>query len=240
MVSTTPLSYLSDHMSCASLHIIASYIQAYGNLLYALAPNLAVLYNSRIIVGFDPATTSIARAHIAKAIPQSIHMAHFAYMSGLQFVGIAVLPAFGGFLSLLTHAKIPFFELKRYTYPAVLLFLAILACVPLISRRYCNQPVTPPPSLMSPQSEPASPHDSFSIFAPSDHSPLLQSLQTRVYSPVRVPGPPKTDTVALMMCLLIKVVFRGILAALEIVSIPFLMEQFGVTYGFASVSMTAI
>lgn len=46
--------------------------------------------------------------------------------------------------------------------------------------------------------------------------------------------------VALMMCLLINVVFRGILAALKTVSIPFLMEQYGVTYEFASLCLTVI
>lgn len=239
MLSTTPLGYLSDTMSCASVLVIASYIQAFGNLLYAISPNLTILYLSRIIVGFGSATTSIARAHIAKSVPQSIRTTHFAYMSGLQFVGIAVLPAFGGMLSLLPHANFGPVMLNGYTYPAHLLFFANLACVPLIYKYYCNPSVTPPPSPLSPRSAPSSPQASFSIPAPSDRVPLLQPRQVRP-SFVRVETQPKADLIALMMCLLINVVFRGILAALETVSIPFLMEQYSVTYGFASICMTAI
>lgn len=232
MLSTTPMGYLSDTLSCSSVLIIASVIQALGHLLYALAPNVPLLYLSRIIVGFGSATTSIARAHITKAVPQSIRTTHFAYLSGIQFIGIAVLPMFGGLLALLPNFSTFFISFSGYTYPAFLLVLANLACIPLISAYYSNPPHTPPTSPMSSIDSPSKFPSSSTEVTKSNpiSSPIFQNSEST----------PRADLLALLMCLLINVVFRGILAALETVSIPFLMEQFHVSYGFASGCMSVI
>lgn len=238
MLSTTPLGYLSDAISPSTVLVVASAIQALGHFIYATAPNVQMLYLSRIIVGFGSATTSIARAHITKAIPQDIRTTHFAYLSGLQFVGIAVLPVFGGLLSILPHFSILALPLNGYTYPAHLLVLANLACIPLIMAYYIDPSQTPPTSPLSIDSPSTSQyHD---ISKSTDIHTQLSYLPQNSLPSYQVLSTPGADIFALFMCLLINVVFRGILAALETVSVPFLMEQFHVTYSFASACMSCI
>lgn len=48
------------------------------------------------------------------------------------------------------------------------------------------------------------------------------------------------DVLALVVCLLVNVVFRGVVAEFETVSTPFLMEQFGLTYGSSSYRISVI
>lgn len=43
MLSTTPLGYLSDTLSRASVFVFASLNQCFGNLLYAISPNICIL-----------------------------------------------------------------------------------------------------------------------------------------------------------------------------------------------------
>lgn len=229
MLSTTPLGYLSDSVSAASVMNAASVLQAVGHLLYAIAPATSWLYVARALVGFGSATTSVARAHITKAIPSHIRTQHFAYLSGLQFVGIAVLPAFGGLMSFLPEYKLaPFVTFNGFTYPAYLLCFANLACVYLIQRFY-----TDPPTFVSPSCS--------NTALPAVGSPVTSSSELSDDSSDESDAfTPTPDVFALVMCLLINLVFRGVLAELETVSIPFLMEQFAITYTVASIVMSAI
>lgn len=224
MLSVTPLGHITDQGSLSALvMIVASVIQAVGHMMYATAPNLFFLYMSRVIVGFGSASTSVARAHIAKAIPAEIRTHHYAYLSGLQFFGFAVLPAVGCLASMLpTYHPLPFVDLNEYTYPAWLLVFANLFCVALIRIIYTNPPESPPPSTtQSPQSssEPLSPE-------PTVETGLVSGLHF--------------DRYAFIVCLLVNIVFRGILAELETVSIPFLMEVYVITYASASVCLSVI
>lgn len=215
MFSTTPLGYLSDHLSSAKVMCGASFLQAFGHLLYAVAPSVPVLYIARAIVGFGSATTSVARAHITKAVPQKHRTHHFAYLSGLQFVGIAVLPVLGGVMSLLPSFSALSVRMNGYTYPAWLLVFANLGCIDLINRFYKDPPEITPGSPISVTS-PASSMD----------GAILHSTSPDIF--------------AIVMCLLINLVFRGVLAELETVTIPFFMEQFQISYGLGSVCLSLI
>lgn len=221
MLSVTPLGHMTDKRSSGNVMIVASIIQAVGHLMYAVAPSLTILYLSRALVGFGSATTSVARAHITKAIPSHSRTHHFAYLSGLQFVGIAVLPAFGGLISLLpTYRPLPFLSLDGFTYPAHILVFANLVCAYVIYRYYNDPPRSNPPSPAT------SPSTSLMENEPTSSTPLVHSA--------------RLDRFALIICLLVNLVFRGVLAELETVSIPFLMEQYNITYGAASICLTAI
>lgn len=210
MASTIPLGILSDTYLTSTVLIVASLVQVLGHLVYALAPNLAMLYFSRIIVGFGSATMSVCRAHLTRAVPPSLRTHHFAYLSALQFIGFAVLPGAGGLLALLPEYDLaPWFKFNGFTYPAYVLAVCNVISVLLIYTLYFN----PPDSM------------------PQRRPPLNSSEQ-----PVER-GP---DVLALVVCLLVNVVFRGVVAEFETVSTPFLMEQFGMTYGGASFRISLI
>lgn len=51
---------------------------------------------------------------------------------------------------------------------------------------------------------------------------------------------PSPDRVALIVCLLVNITFRGVVAELETVSTPFLMENFGMGFDSASYYVTAV
>lgn len=116
--------------------------------------------------------------------------------------------------------------------------LQILTCLPLKSGMYCNPSVTRAPSPLSLQPTPASSQHSNPIYTPSDRSLLLRLQHIRAHLPVHDSDPAKANMTVLMMCIHINVVFRGILAALKAVSIPFQIEQYGASIGFASACMT--
>lgn len=232
MLSVVPLGHLSDSLSSASVLVLASYIQAFGHLVYAVAPNVPSLYMARIIVGFGSATTSVARAHITKAIPSEHRTHHLAYLSGLQFVGFAVLPAFGGVFSLFpTFLPLPFVNLNGFTYPAWVLVVANCTCALLVRSYYKDPPPSPVPSPVSP----SSPSSSISSSPSSSQDTMPSHIAPSSPSPFISP-----DYFALIISLIINLVFRGVLAELETVSIPFMIEQYHVSYTTASVWMTLI
>lgn len=221
MLSTTPLGYLSDTLSASTVLNAASFLQAAGHLMYAVSPSPLWLYTSRAMVGFGSATTSVARAHVTKAIPRRTRTHHFAYLSGLQFVGIAVLPAFGGLMSLLPEINLsPGVQLNGYTYPAHLLCVANLMCI-YITTRYYRDPVP--------------------VVSPSVSNSTLATVGTSMSRASHSSHMTDTpDIFALAMCLLVNLVFRGVLAELETVTIPFLMEEFRISYSRASIALSLI
>lgn len=237
MLSVIPLGHISDQVPAGSVLVAASLIQSAGHLLYAMAPGTKALFIARALVGFGSATTSVARAHITKTVPHHERTHHLAYLSGLQFVGFAVLPILGGLISLFpTGSLFNVVDLNGFTYPAWILVIANAACAYMVVRLYKSPPCnsTPAQSLV----EITSPVSSQSI-SPSSSLESIGSGSTAERN-MLFTEQQQPDYVALTICLLINLVFRGVLAQLETVSIPFMTEQFGMDYGTASVWMTII
>ena len=211
MATTIPLGYLSDNYSTSRVLWIASLIQVIGHLLYAISPTLSVLFVSRIIVGFGSATMSVCRAHLTKAVPSDIRTHHFAYLSALQFIGFAILPGLGGLMASLPEKDpLPFIAFNGYTYPAYFLVICNLLSMALIYSFYFN----PPESIQRRRVSPST----------SDSDESEQS----------------PDFYALVICLLVNITFRGVIAEFETVSTPFLMEQYNMGYSGASFRISLI
>lgn len=212
MATTVPLGYLSDTFSTSTVLSVASFIQVLGHFLYAVSPSLTMLFISRVIVGFGSATMSVCRAYLTRAIPVQLRTHHFAYLSALQFIGFAVLPGAGGLLALLPEYSIfSFMALNGFTYPAYCLVFCNLISVVLLYCFFFDPPESSPRNR-TPNDGEASDDDS--VIRP--------------------------DVVALVVCLLVNIVFRGVVAEFETVSTPFLMEHFDMTYGQASFDISLI
>lgn len=260
MISTIPLGYLSDNASVGLVLMISSVIQVFGHLIYGVAPSLSVLYISRIIVGFGSATMSVCRAHLTRAIPANLRTHHFAYLSALQFIGFAVLPGLGGILALLPELKpFSFLQFNGFTYPAFVLVIANIIAIFLVHEFYIDPPQVQPRSLSRASSRPPSrvPSSQRVNEVVSRHG-VSQSVDNGILSHLtrdsangqtgdrvtyefQLPEVAlSTDTVALITCLLVNVAFRGVIAELETVSVPFLMEQYGLDYGTSSFYLSVI
>ncbi|CAN8077127.1 unnamed protein product [Agarophyton chilense] len=214
MATTIPLGYFSDRYSTAAVLCVASFIQVFGHLLYALSASLPMLFFSRVVVGFGSATMSVCRAHVTRAIPTTIRTHHFAYLSALQFVGFAVLPGFGGFLATLSeYDPLPFLSFNGFTYPAFLLVFCNIVAAAVVYMFYLD-----PPAFSSRLPEP----HSTSVPVDDDDTSL------------------NPDAFALLVCLLVNVVFRGVVAEFETISTPFLMEQYALDYSAASYGISII
>lgn len=222
MISTIPLGYLSDNMSIGMVLIIASFIQIIGHFIYATSSSLLVLYIARVMVGFGSATMSVCRAHLTRSIPPNVRTHHFAYLSGLQFIGFAVLPGIGGMLSMLpTFQPFSFLPLNGFTYPAYMLMFANALCMLLIHSFYIDPPLE---AMSGGYSRP---------------TPAQQILpDTNIYAAIF--EAPRADTLSLTICLIVNIVFRGIIAEFETISVPFLMEQYGITYAVGSYFLSGV
>lgn len=216
MFSSIPLGFLSDNFSIRIVLIVASIFQIVGHIIYALAPSLPILFASRLIVGFGSSTMAVCRAHLTRAVPARHRTHHFAYLSGLQFIGFAVLPGFGGLM-----AKIPTFsfsavlKFNAYTYPAYFLAVANILCIIAVQMFYLDPLPTRPRN-------------------PNIRSASLQRLNTidmENHSP---------DTFAIVVCLILNIVFRGVIAEFETISIPFMMEQYGISFSVGSYYLSAV
>lgn len=233
---------------------------------------------SRMVVGFGSASTSIARAHITKTVSTERRTTALAYMSGVQFIGFAVLPALGGWMmSLVTgfHVDESFNEsefaavkvegkhalFSEFTIAAWMLVLANLICA-VFSLVFYKEPVPfddsvnviesqtpPPPACM--KNRPSSFHHSPSRFPSheSEHQPLLlkshsnNSNSNKPSTTIISNGKshtPSTDITPIVTALIINLVLRGVLAQLEAISIPFLVEQFHMSYVSAGNNMTML
>lgn len=220
MFSTIPLGYLSDNFSISFVLTVASIFQIFGHFVYAIAPSLSVLFISRVVVGFGSATMSVCRAHLTRSIPHNVRTHHFAYLSGLQFIGFAVMPGVGGLMALLPNSKIfSYFAFNGFTYPAYALVLANAVCIFLIHQFYLDPPRAQPrfPSRRS---------ASIARINAANSDGAAES--------------PSPDTFALVVCLLLNIVFRGVIAEFETVTVPFMMEQFKVTFGTGSFFLSAV
>lgn len=241
--------------------------------MYATAPDVRMLYAARALVGLGSASTSVARAHVTKAVPQCRRTHHLAYLSGLQFIGFAVLPAFGGMFANMPSSELRFGDMMQeanarsaltvllngFTYPAwVLVFANVLGAV-LVALFYASPGKPCRSDVLSPLTSPSSARYGQTIPLCEEElhtegredrvltSPVCSGRARRTKHGTFETMPEssttpatKPDWVALTICLLINLVFRGVLAQLETVSIPFMTEQFGMDYGTASIWMSMI
>lgn len=300
MISVIPVGHLCDdgsHLSHTSALVITSFIQAFGHLGYALCRTPLLLLASRMVVGFGSASTSIARAHITKTVSTERRTTVLAYMSGVQFIGFAVLPALGGWMSLLVsgtnideninsnenefaavvkqgHQSL----FSEFTIAAWMLVLANIICTVFVLVFYkepvlfdsvnnASQSPSPPANTKNCPSSSSHHNSPHARLHECEKQPLLVKSRTGQTSPNKYmsntssppllpttsPRRPITTTTAtethtvttsditpIVTALVINLVLRGVLAQLEAISIPFLVEQFHVSYISASNQMTML
>lgn len=213
VAATVPQGYLSDKFSSASVLIAAACLQILGHSFYVLSPSIPLLIASRGVVGFASATVSVCRAHFTRAIPHDVRTYHFAWLSATQFIGFVVLPGVGGLLTNLPRfVPIPYVVFNEYTYPAIVLILCNTATVAAVYHLYLDPP---PPGTAN--------------------APVRKG--TRQRDSVRQTSP---DFTALSVCLIVNVSFRGVVAELETVSVPLMMEIYGLGFDRASYFITLV
>ena len=214
-----PLGFLSDKYSATSVLIGAALLQAIGHFCYAISPSIPFLLLSRTLVGFSSATVSVCRAHFTKAIVPSQRTHHFAWLSATQFIGFVVLPGCGGAL-----ANLPTFHLfghrsllvNEYTYPAYVLILCNLLTTFLVFHFYLD----PPPADVVNNTTTTTSQES-----------VISSESNQSLSP---------DFFALTTCLVINMAFRGVVAELETVTVPLMMELYDMRFDKASYYITLV
>lgn len=212
MVSTVPLGYLSDKMSMRGVLVFCSCLQIIGNTGYALSENQWMLVISRVIVGFGSATMSVCRAHITRSTLRNERTYHFAYLSALQFIGFAVLPGAGGLLTALPVFDLGPFPFNSYSDAGWVLLLANIVVIGLLITVYDDPPM-------------------------ATRSTIPRKADAE--SPEQIPNN-EPDYLALSACVLINICFRGVVAQLETVAAPFIMEKFSYSMEGASFLITAM
>lgn len=212
MIVTMPLGYLSDKYSSAQIFYVSAVIQIFGHIMYAAWPTAEALIFSRLIVGLGSSTLSVCRAYVSKSIPREERTHHFAYLSALQFIGFAVLPGVGSLLTYLPKISILGIQMNGFTYPALVL---VLCCVLIIVSTFLfyEDPQSPAPSRTT-------------------TTPLVTIGAGNL---VKSENP---DYLALSVCVLANMVFRGLVAELETVTTPFLMEQYGMSFSTSGTYLT--
>lgn len=227
-----PLGCLSDRVRTAHLMTACACLQMAGHLLYALAGTPATLTAARFLVGAGSAASSLGRSHLAISIPPRHRTPHFAYLSALQFAGVAVMPGIGGLLSGLPAVRLGVISLNAFTYPAYLLVACNAFCVLFVQTVYREPCASPASQIVRPcESQPLSAkHDR------SNDCVIRYDGATDYSSPCTA----SADVCALVVCVVVNVVLKGVLAELETVSIPFLMEEYTLTSGLASAMLSAM
>lgn len=240
MFITIPFGYCSDKFSSETIFYITSSLQIVGHFMYIAFPSVPTLILARFIVGLGSSTVSICRAHIAKQVEKKNRTHHYAYLSALQFIGFSVLPGFGTLLSYLPETSIlgDTVQLNGFTYPA---FILMICCVGTMcgtflfyddpprsissssSAPYAN--TTPSPFPCAPQAS----NSGIELNAPNE----ARNSQQQQQSSMR-----KKSYLTLIVCLLTNMTFRGSVAELETITAPFLIEQYGLTYGQSGLYIT--
>lgn len=203
VLSTVPLGFLSDTLPMTDVFVVCSLITALGHIGYALAPSITWLIASRVVTGIGSATMSVCRSHISRATPREDRTFHFGYLSGLQFIGFAVLPVMGSVFGILPEFHIGPVRFNEYTYPAWVLVLANVAAVAATVLLYEDPPV--------------------GYYRPAEAN-RSQQRQQEQHGADNVPR-----YALLVSCLLINVCFRGVVAEVETVVAPNLMQLFGLS-----------
>ncbi|KAA8495833.1 Major facilitator superfamily domain-containing protein 8 [Porphyridium purpureum] len=220
MCATVPLGFLSDNLSMRAVFYVCSSLQILGHLIYCAAPNVPVLLFSRAVVGVGSATMSVCRAHVARATTRETRTTHFAYLSALQFIGFAVLPGAGGILAALPEFGLfgNLFVFNAFTYPGHLLILSNIIGIALLHWVYIDAP------------EQCNLAERIVIEVKDDTNGKDKSQKPpRPASPEVEASDEQPDWLALVACLLINICFRGVVAELETLASPLLMERYGTT-----------
>eukprot|EP00168_Porphyra_purpurea_P001535 TRINITY_DN11862_c0_g1_i1.p2 TRINITY_DN11862_c0_g1~~TRINITY_DN11862_c0_g1_i1.p2 ORF type:complete len:236 (+),score=34.30 TRINITY_DN11862_c0_g1_i1:212-919(+) len=96
MAATIPLGLLRDGTSSRTALAVSAVAQVAAHTAYVVAPSAGALVATRVLAGAASANLSVCRAHVARSVPATSATTHLGYLSGLQFVGVSVLPAVGG------------------------------------------------------------------------------------------------------------------------------------------------
>mmetsp|Transcript_14711 Transcript_14711/g.25449 ORF Transcript_14711/g.25449 Transcript_14711/m.25449 type:complete len:409 (+) Transcript_14711:3-1229(+) len=249
MVSTIPLGFMSDHLSMRTVFYTCSGLQILGNMVYVLAPNAIVLILCRMVVGIGSATMSICRAHVTRVTPKEQRTFHFAYLSALQFVGFAVLPGMGGVIAMWPETQ--GIVLNQFTYPGYIQIVLNLIAIGLLYYVYLDAPEQTKDKKVKnkqgevralPISATTASNSANATNATNGGVPNIESQaeigtngSVQVYiSAEESQEEDKPDWYALVICLFINLCFRGVVAELETLASPFLMEQFPISLSSAS------
>lgn len=236
MVTTIPLGYLSDNYSTATVLALASFVQVLGHIWYGMSSSLVALFLSRIFVGFGSSTMSVCRAHLTRTILPEERTHHFAYLSAVQFIGFGVLPGVGGLLTKLPEFRVLGFGFNGYTYPAYVLVICNIVSVFLVLSLFADASDRSNSTrnavlVLSTSST------SLSTSEASGESSPSQAEKEEMLLPGEDPYRTerrKADVRALLSCILVNFTFRGLVAELETVVTPVLMERFNLSYGKSS------
>lgn len=222
IISVVPLGLLSEHLPYSLIFRASSLLQIIGHSLYIGAPSLPMLYASRILVGIGSSTTVISRSHLTKTIPKHLRTQHFAYLSAVQFAGVAVLPIFGGLFSFFPRLSVQsYFLLNETTYPAVFLIIANLFSIFLVSKYYDEPPSDTDVPL-------AIANRNTSSYGATDLTSYRGSHSKN------------TNVTALLICFLVNLTLKAVSAGLETIIVPFLSERFQLTVSSASVYVSML
>lgn len=184
--------------------------------MYYLLPYVRVLIVARLVVGLGTSTLSVCRTYISKSVPREQSTHHFSYLSTLQFIGFAVSPGIGSLLTLLPeYTLFSILPLNSFTYHAILLFVCCALIVVATYFLYKDPQPAPSPS-------------------PDD-----TNTRKKAESQQADGAAADADYLALFVYVIASMVFRGFIAELETVSIPFVMEQYGVSFTAAGPYLTA-
>lgn len=248
ILSTLPVGFLSDRYSIKSLMLAACTIQVCGHFMYTLAPTLLLAYISRIIVGIGAVATFLGYTHLAKALPSQERLYHFAYLSGIQFVGVSVMPALGGALATLPavdfNVLLFSIRLNCNRYPALVLVVANIIAAIVVVRFYKCPPCRRASSEFAINSNPSQTEQMTSFSSSSSFSSSLSSScnakNIRNYKSITTTeaATRAPDLFALAACISANFALRGAVAMLETLAVPLLQQKFQLTVSNASMCMS--
>jgi len=95
--TAAPIGYLIDHQSRARLMFVFAVLIVFGSTLTAMAPNFAVLFTARCIIGVSaPAIATAAASMVADAVSADHRGRANMFLSMGQVAGMSAAFAFGG------------------------------------------------------------------------------------------------------------------------------------------------
>ncbi|GAB0488957.1 hypothetical protein MMPV_000170 [Pyropia vietnamensis] len=230
LAATVPLGWASDAASMRVVLAAAIALQVAGHLGYGAAVTGRApwaLIASRVVVGTGSATMSVCRSHVARAVGGGRDLtAHLGWLSGVQFVGFAVLPGVGGAL-----ASLPGGGVGGVWWVVAALVAANAMALVALATTYRDPPLerggTHPSAPSSAPSSPAA--QATPLLSAGAHASGASNQPTTgsSYGATAAPSrPPPPDAVVISSLLLLNVALRGIMAALETVATPFLVNSY--------------
>jgi ceroid-lipofuscinosis MFS transporter 7 len=136
VISSTVFGVLSDSYDFQTVYYASILISFFGNMMYAASDKSAlgskwVLLASRFVVGFGAGCRSVCRANVAALTTTAQRLRYLAIIAGTIFVGYAVTPGLGAWLSFI-NVEVAGYHLSAYTSPGIVLaFCNVLSLVGL-------------------------------------------------------------------------------------------------------------